>query len=159
MPRSPSCLTTEGTPMSATAKVGQVVENADIDRDTPQPEIHVEERKLSLIDFLKTMVKVNGSDLHLQALSVPMIRVDGRARFLDCPAASDENMKDYVNQIINSQGEPEEKRHTLEHKGSVDIAYSLPGIARFRTNIFHTREKFAIVMRRIVTKIPNFDEL
>jgi pilus retraction protein PilT len=33
------------------------------------------------------------------------------------------------------------------------------GQARFRTNIFHSREKYAIVMRRIVTKIPNFDEL
>jgi twitching motility protein PilT len=41
----------------------------------------------------------------------------------------------------------------------VDVAYSLPGQARFRTNIFHSREKYAIVMRRIVTKIPNFDEL
>jgi twitching motility protein PilT len=32
-------------------------------------------------------------------------------------------------------------------------------VARFRTNIFHSKEKFAIVMRRIVTKIPNFEEL
>jgi twitching motility protein PilT len=32
-------------------------------------------------------------------------------------------------------------------------------VARFRTNIFHSREKYAIVMRRIVTKIPNFEEL
>jgi twitching motility protein PilT len=140
-------------------KVGQVVENADIDRDTPQPEIHVEERRLTLHDFLKTIIKVNGSDLHLQAGSVPMIRVDGRARFLDVPAPSDELMKEYVDTIIQAQGEPEERRHQLEHKGSVDVAYSLPGAARFRTNIFHSREKYAIVMRRIVTKIPNFDEL
>ena len=68
--------------MSTTA---EIPENADIDRDTPQPAIHVEERKLSLHDFLKTVVKINGSDLHLQSGSVPMIRVDGRARFLDCP--------------------------------------------------------------------------
>ncbi len=140
-------------------KVGQVVENADIDRDTPQPEIHVEERRLTLHDFLKTIIKVNGSDLHLQAGSVPMIRVDGRARFLDVPAPTDELMKEYVDTIINAQGEPEDRRHHLEHKGSVDVAYSLPGAARFRTNIFHSREKYAIVMRRIVTKIPNFEEL
>jgi twitching motility protein PilT len=140
-------------------KVGQVVENADIDRDTPQEEIHVEERRLSLHDFLKTIIKVNGSDLHLQAGSVPMIRVDGRARFLDVPAPTDELMKEYVDTIINSQGEPADRRHQLEHKGSVDVAYSLPSAARFRTNIFHSREKYAIVMRRIVTKIPNFDEL
>src|SRR5581483_10963742 len=31
--------------------------------------------------------------------------------------------------------------------------------ARFRVNVFHSRTKFAIVMRRIITKIPGFDEL
>ena len=53
-------------------------------------------------------------------------------------------------------GEPENRRHTLDHKGAVDVAYIMPDVARFRTNIFHSREKFAIVMRRIVTKIPQF---
>jgi len=140
-------------------KVGDVVENADIDRDTPQPQIHVEERRLSLHDFLKTAVKINGSDIHLQAGSIPMIRVDGRARFLDCPPLPDEWMKEYVDQIIGAQAEPPEKRHILDHKGAVDVAYALEGIARFRTNIFHSRERYAIVMRRIVTKIPQFDDL
>jgi twitching motility protein PilT len=145
--------------MSGSVKIGQVVENADIDRETPQPQIHVEERKLSLHDYLKTVIKSNGSDLHLQAASVPMIRVDGRARFLDCAPPGDDLMKEYVDAVLNSQADPQEKRQILEHKGVVDIAYSLPGQARFRTNIFHSREKYAIVMRRIVTKIPNFDDL
>src|SRR6201747_364446 len=95
-----------------------VPDNADIDRDTPQPEIHVEERRLSLHDFLKTAVKINGSDIHLQAGSIPMIRVDGRARFLDVPPLTDELMKEYVDQILNAQQEPSEKRGLLDHKGS-----------------------------------------
>ncbi|MEA2734849.1 MAG: twitching motility protein PilT, partial [Humisphaera sp.] len=64
-----------------------------------------------------------------------------------------------VDAIMKAQGEEADRRNTLEHKGAVDVAYSLPGVARFRTNIFHSREKYAIVMRRIVTKIPNFEEL
>jgi len=141
------------------SRTGPVVENADIDRDTPQPDIHVEERKLTLHDFLKTCMKINGSDVHLQEGSTPMIRVDGRARFLDCPPPNAETMKEYVDQILTAQGEPEARRSTLDHKGAVDVAYFLPGQARFRTNIFHSREKYALVMRRIVAKIPNFDEL
>lgn len=138
----------------------EIVENADIDRDTPQPAIHIEERRLKLLDFCKTAVKVSGSDIHLQGGSVPMIRVDGRARFLDCPALTDEDMKEYVDQIMDSQADPAEKKHILEHKGSVDIAYSMPGKeARFRTSVFHSRERLAVVMRRIVTKIPQFDDL
>ena len=40
--------------MSTTAaNSGRIIENADIDRETPQPEIHVEERRLTLHDFLK----------------------------------------------------------------------------------------------------------
>src|SRR5687768_11770761 len=139
---------------------GPIVENADIDRDTPQPEIHVEERRLKLDDFLKTCVKIGGSDIHLQAGSVPMIRVDGRARFLDCPPPDDAALKEYVDEIIRVQGEPEEKRHLLEHKGAVDLAFPMPDkSARFRVNLFHSRERYAVVMRRIVTKIPHFEEL
>ena len=123
------------------------------------PEIHVTERRVKLDDFLKTAVKINGSDLHLQAGSVPMIRVDGKAKFLDVPAVLDESMKEYVDQILARQQEPAEKRELLEKRGSVDVAYALPGLARFRTNIFHSRERLALVMRRIVTKIPNFEEL
>ena len=138
----------------------EIVENADIDRDTPQPEIHIEERRLKLLDFCKTAIKVNGSDIHLQAGSIPMIRVDGRARFLDCLPLTDEDMKEYVDQIMDAQAEPAEKRHILEHKGSVDVAYGMPGKeARFRTSVFHSRERLAVVMRRIVTKIPRFDDL
>src|SRR6266513_1407418 len=135
---------------------GRVVDNADIDRDTPQPAIHVEERKLTLIDFLKTLIKTGGSDLHLQAGSTPMIRVDGRARFLDCPAVSDENVTEYVRQLIKD----EEHWKTLEHKGATDLSHAMAdGSARFRVNIFHSRQRYAIVMRRIVTKIPDFEEL
>lgn len=133
-----------------------LAQNADIDRDTPQPEIHVEERKLKLEDFLKTVIKVNGSDLHLQAGSTPMIRVDGRARFLDVTPPSDEQMSEYVKAIVHD----EEHWNILEHKGSVDVAYSMGmGQPRFRTSVFHSRQRYAIVMRRIITKIPMFDEL
>jgi twitching motility protein PilT len=138
------------------AQSTQIIDNADIDRDTPQPEIHVEERSLKLHDYLKTTVKVNGSDLHLQGGSVPMIRVDGRARFLDTPAATDAQMEEFVRQLVPDP----EKAKILHDKGAIDVAYSMgPGQPRFRTNVFHSREKYAIVMRRIITKIPLFDEL
>lgn len=142
--------------MSSHTKVGQIIENADIDRDTPQPEIHVEERRLTLHDFLKTIIKVNGSDLHLQADSIPMVRVDGRARFMDCPAPDNEQLAEFIKILVKD----EEHAKILEHRGAVDVSYAMPdGSARFRVNIFHSRQKYAIVMRRIITRIPNFEEL
>src|SRR6266536_82093 len=90
--------------------IGRVVENAEVDNDAPQSEIHVEERRLTLHDFLKTAIKINGSDIHLQGGSVPMIRVDGRPRFLDVPPLNDETMTEIVEQIIQRQQERQEKR-------------------------------------------------
>ena len=58
--------------------------------------------------------------------------VDGRAKFLDCPPPGDDQLKEFVDTILNAQGEPQEKRHTLDHRGSVDVAYSIPGQARSR---------------------------
>ena len=123
-------------------------------------EVRAGERRLKLTDFLKMSVKINGSDIHLQAGSIPMIRVDGKAKFLDVPNLSEDTMKEYVDQIMDSQVDPKAKREILHVKGSCDVAYSMgPGQPRFRTNIFHSREEYAIVMRRIVTKIPNFEDL
>ncbi|MGH7176247.1 MAG: type IV pilus twitching motility protein PilT [Tepidisphaeraceae bacterium] len=140
-----------------TTKVEEgVKEAAEPERETTPAQIHVEGRRLTLHDFLKTLVKVNGSDLHLQEGSAPMIRVDGRAKFLDCPPPDEAQMQDFVKTVVSDT----EKFQILEHKGAVDVSYAKPEIgARFRTNVFHSRQKYAIVMRRIITKIPNFDEL
>lgn len=48
---------------------------------------------------------------------------------------------------------------TLEKRGSSDISYSVSGVARFRVNIFRQRGTYAIVMRVIPTKPPDWQEL
>jgi twitching motility protein PilT len=47
----------------------------------------------------------------------------------------------------------------LEKEGSTDLSYSLPGIARFRVNVFRQRGSYAIVMRVIPQTIPDFNTL
>jgi twitching motility protein PilT len=53
----------------------------------------------------------------------------------------------------------EEGIEALMKKGSTDISYSVPGLCRFRVNIFMQRGTHAIVMRVIPTKPPNWQEL
>ena len=53
----------------------------------------------------------------------------------------------------------EQGLETLDKKGSSDISYSVPGLCRFRVNIFRQRGTFAIVMRVIPTKPPNWQDL
>src|SRR5438045_7850036 len=47
----------------------------------------------------------------------------------------------------------------LETLGSIDVSFSLPGINRFRVNIFRQRGTYAIVMRVIPLRPPRFEEL
>jgi twitching motility protein PilT len=141
------------------ADMMQGIELPEPDKEAPQGHPHIEvgaAKRLSLQDFLKTTIKVNGSDLHLQQESVPMIRVDGKARFLDCAPPDAAAMADYVAQLVRE----DKQKQLFEEKGSVDVAYVMPeASARFRTSVFHSRGKFAIVMRRIITRIPSFDDL
>lgn len=66
------------------------------------------------------------------------------------------NIKAMVDLMLlgNEQG-----AEVLDKKGSTDISYSVPGLCRFRVNIFMQRGSHAIVMRVIPTKPPNWEEL
>jgi twitching motility protein PilT len=48
---------------------------------------------------------------------------------------------------------------SLEKWGSADLSFSVPGLSRFRVNIFRQRGSHAIVMRVVPNKIPSFEEL
>jgi twitching motility protein PilT len=55
-------------------------------------------------------------------------------------------------------GNHQEAAETLEKSGSADVSFSLPGVCRFRVNIFKQRGSHAIVMRVIPSRPPNFDD-
>jgi twitching motility protein PilT len=142
--------------MTAPVAPGVVPQN-NPSGEVAKPDIKVGQRQLRLKDFLRTVVKLGGSDLHLQADSIPMIRVNGSAKYLDCPTLSDDQMWEICQELAYHK---EDILNTLNTKGAVDCAYALPNNeARFRVNMFHSRGKYAVVTRRIVTKIPNFTDL
>jgi len=47
----------------------------------------------------------------------------------------------------------------LIEEGSCDLSYELPGIARFRVNVFSQRGQYSIVLRKLETQIPSYQEL
>lgn len=56
-------------------------------------------------------------------------------------------------------GENKAARQSLEDNGSADVSFSLPGLSRFRVNVFMQRGTHAIVMRVVPDSIPSFEEL
>ncbi len=95
------------------------------------------------------------SDLHLRAGSFPIIRVNGGLRPLSGVSrlTQDETLEMAFSMMSNRQ-----KQHFKEVY-EVDIGYGVPGLGRYRVNIFQQRNSIGIVARLISDSIRNFTEL
>jgi twitching motility protein PilT len=104
--------------------------------------------------WLKQLADVEGSDLHVKVGSPPLLRIDGRLRKLDRAPLSQEDTEAIGDAII-----PEDRKaHFAEH-GEVDFAHSLPGVGRFRVNVFKQRSSVSMVLRRLRFGGPTFEEM
>ncbi len=110
---------------------------------------------LSIDDLLRRVHDLDASDLHITPGATPVIRVRGQLeRLRDQPELTPEDTRELVYRILSTQ-----QQKMLETKRSVDFAYSLPGVARFRVNAFFQRASVGAAFRRIPTEIKSLEEL
>src|SRR2546426_5459250 len=109
----------------------------------------------SIDELLTLMKEADASDLHLTAGSEPMIRVRGQLeRLSGFGKLTPDTTRDLLYRILST-----EQQKLFETNRSVDMAYSLPGVARFRVNVFFQRQSVAAAFRMIPTEIKSLDEL
>lgn len=112
-----------------------------------------EEPPLSVLPFLRALVELSGSDLHCKTGAAPRIRIDGRLRRVrarDLTAADTENM---VNEVMRDDLAEDFKRTS-----EADFGFSMPGVGRFRVNVFRARGSAGLVFRRVnVGAVPLTD--
>ena len=109
----------------------------------------------SLLDLLTLTAARGGSDLHVTAGAPPLVRVQGELRALtDSPALTSEDTKSLVYARLTDR-----QRARCEAGEEVDLSFGVPGLARFRANVFRQRGTVAAVYRLIPEQIPSFDEL
>ena len=101
--------------------------------------------------YLRHLVEVVGSDLHLKAGSPPTIRVSGNLQPLDAPTV----MPDLANELAMALLTTDREKETLEANGEVDFAYSMAGLGRFRVNVHRQRGSLGVAARRILPGAPN----
>ena len=118
-------------------------------------------RTIPTAQLVTAMLKAssNVSDLIFSPGRAPQIEVNGQLvelkfKGLECLSAQDTGFLAY--DILGKNEAPVRK---LENEGSADFSYSVPGVARFRVNVFKQRGTCAVVMRVIPDKIPGFKEL
>lgn len=110
---------------------------------------------LELNDILKIALKGGASDIHLKAGLPPMFRIDGELTPL--PGAK-RLVPEELNKMALSIMSPVQKEE-YKRAHEIDLAYGVPGLGRFRVNIFQQRGTVGIVLRVIPFGIQNFEQL
>ncbi|TAL24656.1 MAG: type IV pilus twitching motility protein PilT [Nitrospirae bacterium] len=106
-------------------------------------------------ELLKIAVSQSASDLHIKVGSPPIMRVHGELRPMPSTSkiAPEDSLK--LAFSVMSPGQ----RELFKKKNDLDLAYSVPGLGRFRCNVFIQRGAVGIVFRVIPVNIPTIEEL
>jgi len=109
----------------------------------------------SIDDLLEQMVTRNASDLHLSVGAPPAVRVRGRVeRLPDYGTLASDDTQHLLYRIMST-----EQQKNLEIKRQIDMSHSIPGLARFRVNVYFQREALGAEFRLIPEELKTLEEL
>ncbi|HEX6938996.1 MAG TPA: type IV pilus twitching motility protein PilT [Longimicrobiales bacterium] len=110
---------------------------------------------MALIDqLLRVMQQQKASDLHLVVGNPPIFRLHGELVWSKYRPLTAENMRALFYEIMT-----EEQRREFEERMDLDFAYEVPGVARFRVNLFMQRNGMGAVLRTIPSEVLSADAL
>jgi twitching motility protein PilT len=110
---------------------------------------------MELNEILQIALKAGASDIHLKAGLPPMFRVDGALVPLkDARRLPPEEIGRMALGIMNDF-----QREKYKQTNEVDLAYGVPGLGRFRVNVFQQRGTLGVVLRVIPFKIMSIEQL
>src|SRR3954470_10876621 len=105
-------------------------------------------------EYLRHAVETGASDLHLKVGNVPFIRVDGSLQPTEFPEMEPEDATSVANELM-----PEHRQKEFAATNEADFGYTLPGVGRFRINVFRQRGQVGLAIRRVRSEVPSFEEL
>ena len=109
---------------------------------------------MDITELLAFSAKQKASDLHLSAGLPPMIRVDGDIRRLNVPAMEDREVRKLIYDIMADR-----QRRDYEEFYETDFSFEVPGVSRFRVNVFNHARGAGAVFRTIPTEVLTFEDL
>lgn len=106
--------------------------------------------------LLLKLVDSGGSDLCLKAGNRPLIRIDGRLRWVDAdaPRLEPHDTLEALHAVL-----PDARVKEFEQHNELDFAYSIPKVGRFRVNAYVQRGSVSIVFRRVPDAVASIGEL
>ncbi|MGB3561740.1 MAG: type IV pilus twitching motility protein PilT [Thermoanaerobaculia bacterium] len=110
---------------------------------------------MNINDLLKLAIERKASDLHLKVGSHPVIRVDGKLQpLVEINRMMQEETVAMAFSMMNAR-----QKQRFKEEFEIDIAYSVPGLGRFRCAVFQQRGSVGLVLRVIPAKILTVREL
>src|ERR671918_1086851 len=109
---------------------------------------------MDIQEYFKVMVEREASDLYLTVARPPMYRIDGRVQPSGDPAFVPQDLEVLAQSIMN-----ERQRKEFAETMEMNMAMSLPGVSRFRVNMFRQRGSVGMVIRRVKADASTLDEL
>jgi twitching motility protein PilT len=109
----------------------------------------------SIDELLTEMTALDASDLHITPGVQPVVRIRGDLTRLDgFEKLTPDGTRELVYRMMTT-----EQQKLLETRRNVDLAYALPGVARFRVNVYFQRSSIGAAFRMIPTEIKSLDAL
>src|SRR5882762_3937356 len=96
--------------------------------------------------ILHTAVEGGASDVHIKIGTPVVFRINRQLVAIEAPHPTAEWLDNIVDKIV-----PKHAKKRLDEEREVDFSYFLPGVGRFRTNLFQQRGQFCLAMRFVKT--------
>lgn len=109
---------------------------------------------MDITELLAASVSEGASDLHLSAGLAPRMRVDGEVLPLDWPVLSATQVADLLSPILHKH-----QQKDFETSLETDFSFDLPGVARFRANVFCQHRGLGAVFRAIPSRVQSLEAL
>jgi twitching motility protein PilT len=104
--------------------------------------------------IVQTAVDGGASDVHIKIGYPVVFRINRQLIAIECPLPTEK----WVNKIVDLIAPPHAKK-LLQDQREADFSCLVPGVGRFRTNVFQQRGQWCIALRYVKTRIPTFEEL
>ena len=118
------------------------------------PELVVKPKAASIYALLKGLVKHKASDLHVKVGRPPLYRVNGVLLPAKMPALALDEVKALAYSTMTQKQIQE-----FEEKLQIDFGYLVPGLARFRANVFMQKGSLAFVIRAVPLSVPELSTM
>ena len=109
---------------------------------------------MDITELLAFSAKEGASDLHISAGLPPIIRIDGDVRRINLPPMEHRQVHSLIYEIMNDK-----QRRDYEEFLETDFSFDVPGIARFRVNVFYQNRGAAAVFRTIPSNVLTLEQL